>query len=288
MGQDNIRDRLVAQADRTKQILRTGSYGTARGTVDLQPLLAASLAGNRLVRPHEWPEILREATARCTHSSPAPLAVTSESTLAAIARLAGAGMTSVAALNFASARRPGGGWDTGARAQEESIARASGLIRGLEAAPDYYAANRRQHHLFYTDHAIWTPSVPVFANDDGELLETPLAVGMITMPAPNIGAMHPPTPSDLEALPGVWRQRIRCVLALAIVQQVQHLILGAWGCGAFGNDPQLVAGYFRDVLADGEPWRNGFESLTFAIYDKSKGQACLQAFTSTFQSPEQP
>jgi len=278
----------VAQAESTKAILATGCYRAAYGTVDLQPLLTASLAGNRLVRPDDWPDILQQAKELCDDGTPAPIAVTAESTLAALARLAGTGLPGVAALNFASARRPGGGWDTGARAQEETLARASGLIRGLDAAPEYYAANRRHPHLFYTEHAIWTPAVPFFTNDDGSLLDVPYTAGIITMPAPNIGAMNRPTEDDLHALPGIWRQRIQYVLALAIVHRVQHLVLGAWGCGAFGNDPVLVAGRFKETLADSEPWRKGFASVTFAIFDQTRTRACLNAFTAAFAAPEAP
>jgi uncharacterized protein (TIGR02452 family) len=283
MNHHNDKEALVAQAERTKAILATGIYSVAGTTIDLRGQLAATRSGTRLLRPVEWDGILQEAQAQCRGKPPALLTVTAESTLAALQRLAGAGQPDVAALNFASARRPGGGWDTGAQAQEETLARASGLIASLTEAPRLYQANRQHEHLFYTDHAIWSPAVPHFVGDDGALLVRPYTAGIITMPAPNVGGMMRLEEADLLALPTLWRRRIRCVLALAIVERVRHLILGAWGCGAFGNDPQLVARWFSEVLAPSEPWLRGFETVTFAIYDTSRHQSCLTAFTHALE-----
>jgi uncharacterized protein (TIGR02452 family) len=288
MDHDITRDGLVAQAEATKAILVAGSYRFERGVVHLQELLDGSHAGTRLVRPEEWDDILRKASTQCLQAQPAQIMVTAESTVAALERLAGAGRQDVGALNFASARRPGGGWDTGSRAQEESLARASGLTASLAAAPGYYTANRQHEHLFYTDHAIWSPAVPFFARDDGSLLEQPFTAGIITMPAPNLGGMSRLSEGELRSLPDLWLKRIRCVLALSIIQKVQHLVLGAWGCGAFGNDPILVARSFKMALAPSDPWLHGFETITFAILDHSRHQSCRTAFTAAFAPLEAP
>jgi uncharacterized protein (TIGR02452 family) len=152
--------------------------------------------------------------------------------------------------------------------------------------PEYYAANREADQLFYTDNAIWSPAVPFFARDDGSLLARPYTADIITMPAPNLTGRIRLTAQDLRALRGVWLGRIRNVLALAIAQRVRHLILGAWGCGAFGNDPILVARCFREVLNPAEPWLHGLETVTFAVLDDSRHSSCLTAFSTALNPPE--
>jgi uncharacterized protein (TIGR02452 family) len=281
-----IQQRLIAQAEQVKIIVAQGHYQVGSRRVDISADLANALAQVRLIRPADWDAIVPSASERCTGQMPAAVAVTGESTLQALERLSRDGEADLAALNFASARRPGGGWDTGARAQEESLGRASALVATLDRAPDYYAENRACTHLFYTDHAIWSPAVPCVARDDGTLLEQPYRAGFITMPAPNLGAMHP-SESDLLALPGLWRRRISAVLALAIDRGVRRLVLGAWGCGAFGNDPILVARWFREVLLDGG-WLHGFDHITFAIHDSARGKPCLRAFQQAFTAVDLP
>jgi uncharacterized protein (TIGR02452 family) len=85
----------------------------------------------------------------------------------------------------------------------------------------------------------------------------------------------------LHELVMVWRRRIRDVLALAITRQVRHLVLGAWGCGAFGNDPLQVSRWFAEALHPDEPWRRGLDNITFAIFDLSKRRASFQTFATT-------
>ncbi len=276
MGRKRIdSDRLIAQAQEVRRIVAAGSYEVEGVTVDLAPALGTALNGVRLITPRQWHRLIDQARERCT-GPVAAVSLTDETTVQALERLTATGHSQVAALNFASARRPGGGWDGGSPAQEESLARASALVATLEEAPGYYAANRACEHLFYTDHAIWSPSVPFFMHNDGSLLPNPHVAGIITMPAPNVGAMQL-TEEDLLELPAVWRRRITAVLALAIMQDVRHLVLGAWGCGAFRNEPSEVALCFREVLTEG-PWLRGFASVTFAIFEGSREPRCLTAF----------
>lgn len=272
---------LIEMARIADAACATGSYCAADGSsVSIADHLAQSLAGTRLIVPDDWAGIHEQARRRCAADRPrAQLAVISETTLASLRRLSVTeGLANVAALNFASARNPGGGYRTGAIAQEETLARASGLVPTLELCQRYYQANRATTSLLYTDHAIWSPLVPIFADDEGSLSPAPYQAGFITMPAPNVGAMK--TESDLLQAPTVLSRRIRQVLALAIAMGVDHLILGAWGCGAFGNDPGIVARRFADALAPGEPWRGGLASITFAIHDTSRRRASLATFRS--------
>lgn len=278
------RDELVALAERAELIMAQGNYQTEAGQeIEIKSQLAASVAGTELVLPQDWDGILTQARQRCAAGrQPCAVQVTNEATLEALDRLiVRARCPRVAALNFASARNPGGGWKTGAIAQEETIARASGLAATLARAPGYYHANRHQDSLLYTDHAIWSPAVPVFASADHDLLASPYVADIITMPAPNPGGMVSISEQVLHDLVVVWRHRIRCVLALAIVKGVRHLVLGAWGCGAFGNDPIMVSRWFAEALHPDEPWRRGLDGITFAIFDLSRRRASFQTFQTT-------
>ncbi len=116
--------------------------------------------------------------------------MTNEASLAAARRLGGL----VGCLNFASAKNPGGGFRGGAEAQEESLARSSGLYRCLLEAPGFYAFHRSQRDLLYCDHMIFSPAVPVFRDEHGALLAQPYPVSFVTAAAPNAGALglgHP-------------------------------------------------------------------------------------------------
>lgn len=270
---------LAARAD---AICATGHYTIGDRRVELTDHLTACRAGTALIAPGDWEAVEQHARGLCRYDAAlAAVNVTNESTMAALQRLTVTEhLPNVAALNFASARNPGGGYRNGAVAQEETLARSSGLVPTLEQTWTYYDQNRKQESLLYTDHAIWSPRVPFFATDEGTLLPEPYLADIITMPAPNAGAMR--TESDLLSVIPTFQRRIRWILALAVSKQVRHLVLGAWGCGAFGNHPDLVARLFRDALHPEQPWRRGLNSVTFAIIDHSKRRASFAAFASAF------
>jgi len=67
----------------------------------------------------------------------------------------------------------------------------------------------------------------------------------------------------------VMRQRIDMILAIAHKHGYKNLVLGAWGCGVFRNNPQHVAGYFRDSLTNGGRFENLFERIRFSVLDPS-------------------
>jgi uncharacterized protein (TIGR02452 family) len=187
--------------------------------------------------------------------------ITDETTLAAAARLAAAGPDPVACLNFASATKPGGGYASGARAQEESVARASALAIALEAVPEFYAHHRRHRDPRYTDRVIYSPGVPVFRDDTGRLVE-PYRVAFLTAAAPNVGALS--GPADVSDL---LRRRAGRVLGVAHRHGHRRLVLGAWGCGVFRNDPHRVAAAFAAWLGPGGGYAGRFARVVFAIPD---------------------
>jgi uncharacterized protein (TIGR02452 family) len=101
------------------------------------------------------------------------------------------------------------------------------------------------------------------------------------MPAPNAGAI-PPNHPDLQRLAETFTHRARCVLAIAAHETQRALVLGAWGCGVFRNDPTQVARIFHTLLLGPENWSAWFRNITFAILDHSPDQSTFKVFANTF------
>jgi uncharacterized protein (TIGR02452 family) len=270
---------LASIADDTLRIIDAGAYQSEAGRrVDIAAAVRRAIEGTRLYRPEELTRLVEQAApgAQATR-----IEVTGESTTGAGLRMAHEGATNVVVLNFASARRPGGGFLGGARAQEEELCRGSALYRCLETQPAYYQANRNQRSAVYTDHLIYSPAVPFFRDDARRLLDTPTRLSVITSPAPNTGAVQQNTPHELPLLREAFHRRAQHILAVAAAQGHANLVLGAWGCGAFRGDPELAADAFARGL-DG-PFHGRFERITFAILVKREADSPnLTAFRQRF------
>lgn len=208
--------------------------------------------------------------------------VTGESSTEAARRLTSAAPGPVAVLNFASARNPGGGYLNGAQAQEEALCRASALYTTLLRVPGHYAHHREDRSPFYSDRVIHSPAVPVFRDDRGGLLREPFAVGFLTSPAPNAGVIARRSPDEAHRIPAVLARRAERVLEVAVAGGYRRLVLGAWGCGVFRNDPARVAGAFRGLLAPGARFGGHFDEIVFAVLDRTGGGTTLGAFRTAF------
>lgn len=264
------RDRNRALAAETVDAVRAGGYSVGGRHVDIAAQVSAAAAGTRLILPDA---ALPEAT---TWPGPTTVEVTNESSLAAARRL-GPG---TACLVFASARNPGGGFLNGAQAQEEAISRSSALYATQTTVPEFYEHHRRETSLLYTDRIIVSPDVPVFRDDDGTLLAEPYPVTFLTAAAPNRSAVERNQPAAVrDVVPTLVRRAAR-VLDVAAAHGSRRLVLGAWGCGVFGNDADEVASAFAQALA-GPP---RFERVTFAILDHRPGRPVLGAFESRLQT----
>jgi uncharacterized protein (TIGR02452 family) len=203
------------------------------------------------------------------------LEVVNETTLTGMERVLSDGGP-VAVLNFASAKNPGGGFLNGSQAQEESLARSSALHASLTRAWEFYERHRASPSVLYSDAMILSPGCPVFRDDQGTLLEQPQPATFITSPAPNALAIASNRPQDLPKVPETLRRRAEYVLALAAAHGYRRLVLGAWGCGVFRNDPRVVARAFADHLRDA--WSGRFERVRFSVLDTSLSQETLAAF----------
>jgi uncharacterized protein (TIGR02452 family) len=260
-----VSSRLRAIADETVWIVESGRYrAPGGGEILLAREVAAAVAGTCLYLPDD-PVAAAEPI-----EGELAVEVTGETTLAAAGRLG----DDVACLVFASARSPGGGFLNGAQAQEESVARASALHACQRLAPQFYAFHRQQPDLRYSDRVIYSPSVPVFRDDDGTLLARPYLASFLTAAAPNLAAITATQPESAATVPAVLRTRAARVLQIAAGHRHRRLVLGAWGCGVFGNDPAVVARAFAEALNQVR-W---FEQVVFAVYDRQPGAPVYRAF----------
>lgn len=268
MADRGERARIAAE---TVAITHSKEYQAPSGRlVSIAQSLNHALNASVLITPDDARR-LRERAERvmAERSCATTFEVRNETTFAAARRLVQRfGPDRVAALNFASAKNPGGGFLGGSQAQEESLARASALVATLERHPLYYEANRRATSLLYTDHLIVSPHVPVFRDDDDRLLEEPWEVTILTAPAPNAGAIEKNEPHGLSDVEPTFRRRIDMVLAAAVVHDQSALVLGAWGCGVFRNEPAMVARLLGESLLPGGAFAGAFEHVTFAVLDR--------------------
>jgi uncharacterized protein (TIGR02452 family) len=229
----------------------------------------AACAAKRSIRPDAV--LPRADRSACTETQ---VQVTNETTLGASRRLVTFGLRPLA-LNFANGIRPGGGFLGGARAQEEVLCRSSALHQTLIDDP-MYEAHRERPLPDSTDWAIYSPDVPVFRLDDGTELPQPWLLSFVTCAAPYAPDIGQPAAGDL------LRKRIHRVFSIARAYEYTTLVLGAWGCGAFHNDPHRTATDFRQALENEH--RGAFSDIVFAITDWSAERKTLGPFRDVFSA----
>ncbi|MFD8522579.1 TIGR02452 family protein [Streptomyces capillispiralis] len=267
--------RLRSIARETERIVAVGSYRAPGGhEVSVAAAVEAAARGTRTHGPEPvaFPDF-RPVRTR--------IEVTGESSLEAARRLTGED-GAPAVLNFASARNPGGGYLNGAQAQEEALCRASALYACLLRADGFYDHHRAHRDPFYTDRVVHSPAVPVFRDDRGRLLDQPFTAGFLTSAAPNAGVILSRTPERARELPRALAVRSERVLETAVAHGYRRLVLGAWGCGVFRNDPVQVAEAFRSHLAPGGRFSGAFDHVVFGVLDRTRDGAVRAAFARTF------
>lgn len=257
------------------EIIERGAYEVGGIRVEIAESVNLARAGTVAYPPGETPSVTRD------FSRAGVVEVTGETTLAAAKRLLDAGRNPVA-LNFASAWQPGGGFLSGARAQEESLCRASALYACLEGQAFYEYHHRQAGDIYaalYSDYALYSPRVPVLRDENENLLSQPWPLSYITMAAPNAKRLPQDVETHREIL-AAFETRIRKVLQVAVAHGHDAIILGAWGCGAFGNDSVEVAPIFARVLKN--EFNGAFEQVTFAILDWSPERRFAGPFEEAF------
>jgi uncharacterized protein (TIGR02452 family) len=274
------REALAAVGRDTLAAVDQGWYQAPSGRqVPLRDTVAAAIAGTRVYTPRELGALVA-GPGRPSSGGPR-IEVTDEGTQVAGRRLVGEGEARVAVLNFASALSVGGGFLGGASAQEEELCRVSALYRCLETAESYYAANRACGTNLYTDHLIWSPAVPFFRDGARAFVEAPYPLGVITSPAPMTRAAREHEPDAVPRIPEVFARRAAMVLAAAEDQGQDTLVLGAWGCGAFGGDPEVAADAFGAAL-EGR-FAGSFRRVVFAVLaPRERDRHNLEVFRRRF------
>jgi len=241
-----------------------GEYQTDREVVDWSAMIKAAEAAKVSIPPDApLPEV------KSDEHGETQVTVANQTTLVAARDLTERGHRPLA-LNFANGVEPGGGFLRGATAQEETLCRSSALYATLFGDP-MYEFHRDNNPAASSDWAILSPDVPVFRDDAGTELEQPWLASFLTCAAP-----YAPAIGRLDAEP-LLRKRIHCVLAIAQAYEYKSLVLGAWGCGAFANDPRQTAIDFHAAL-EGE-FAGVFSQVFFAIADWSEQRRFLLPFS---------
>ena len=174
-------------------------------------------------------------------------------------------------LNFASYKNPGGRFIDGSSAQEEALCHDSFLYNVLKELMDYYNWNRE--HLnrgLYTDRAIYTPNVRFFDKDGNTTV-----ADVITCAAPNRSLMFRYNAFTDEENTKVLESRVEFLRDIAYLSSgdAREIILGAWGCGVFRQDPKVVGEKIAKAFA-----KSPYNLVTFAIPDDTN----LKPFISCF------
>ena len=139
------------------------------------------------------------------------------------------------------------------------------MYKCLKCYEEYYGYHRNLKNYFYSDRLIYTKDVTVFKNDNIVPQIMPqeywFSVDVITCSAPFIGKRKY---TNKKALKEIFKGRIKNIFEAAIDNEVDVLVLGAFGCGAFKNPPQVVAEAFYDVIIENE-YDKRFKYIVFAI-----------------------
>ena len=198
----------------------------------------------------------------------------------------------VAVHNFASASNPGGGVVRGANAQEECLCRCSGLYFNLSTPlmrEGFYNPHRKSQDPLHNDDIIYTPDVIVFKSDTATPVLLPeedwFSVDVITCAAPNLreqpsnsynsGDGRKAVKLKDSELMKLHEKRLRRILDVAVREGDEVVILGAFGCGVFLNNPETVARAARNVIPD---YLHAFKTIEYAVYCSPRDDQNYRAF----------
>lgn len=273
----------------TMQILKQGWYEKNGKQIPLK-LTAEQMQEIQVCLPEDVREYSSRAdfqppvvTGRCEHGCE-----NMDSFALARKRLGNSDQKDILVLNLASAVHPGGGVRRGARAQEEDLCRKSSLLLSLEseAAQAYYDYNKSLHSLMGSDALMITPQVEIIRDENGELLDDTVIVSVLTCAAPNLA--HGTEGRSENEYQDMVSHRIMGMLKCVAYLGYQHLVLGAWGCGAFGNDAHIISDLFYKALKEidynGRSEKDLFRRIDFAVLDRTPEQYNFREFYRNFAS----
>lgn len=281
---------LVEVLAETLQILNQGSYTVNGKKVKLQ-LSKEQMEASHVLLPEEKLETGNNPTISSSAEQCCYDCVKQDSFVAAI-QLAhdrpeeANAVKPVLVLNFANPVNIGGGVYKGASTQEEDLCRRSTLLRSLEnsKAFHYYRYNRGLHTHMGSDAILLSPEVEIIRDEHGTLMDHTTIVSVLTCAAPMISyGLEGMSEAEYRTM---FYDRIVRVLQCAAYYGYQDLILGAWGCGAFGNDAAVVADLFSKVLTEFR-WSDMsanelFRHVNFAVRSKGGESYNFRQFDQRF------
>lgn len=270
-------------AQQTLTICEQGGYHNQAGEwQDLSAAITASVAATQLYTE----TALQELVSNQAGDQDTQIEVWALTTIAAARLLMQQGEQDLLCLNFASAKNPGGGFLGGAEAQEENLAKASSLYPGLITQMAHYEAGRAFKSCLYRHDMIYSPAVVFFRDDTYALADQAFTMSVITSAAVNAGVVKRSETQNIAQIVPVMQQRARFVLRLALARGHRSIILGAWGCGVFQNDPQMVAQIFVNLLTQDQEFRQQFKRVIFAV-PLAKRDKNYEAFFNTVKDYEE-
>lgn len=276
---NNIRENNIKVFEDTLYRINQSNY--------LKETTFLSIKGQKLIKEND---IVTYNANR--YNTPCKIYVTTNRTMEAAADYYG---NKIAVLNFASATTPGGGVRNGSSAQEEALCRVSNLYLCLtdkKVWELFYQKNRDARNNIHTDDIIYTPDVTVIKDDDYNMYQDSdqFKVDVITCAAPNLREVpansfnkdfgEPITLSDEELYKVHYKRAVK-IMEVAASNNIEILILGAFGCGAFRNNPKVVAKAYKDAV---EHFRHAFKEIEFAVYCPPKDPTNFNEFKQAFNS----
>jgi len=284
------RNRLRGIADQTLKVIESGSYTLLNSDAPhyLRAKIESLKTGTRFYPAESsilsaWPS----SSVQHVATTPTEISILENSTLGGAhflsSILASQGLTDkLGILNFASAKKPGGGFINGAQAQEESLARSSTLYASLmtSTAQKFYMSHRRDPKAGYYSHAmIYSPGVIFFRDDEGGWT-APLEADVLVSAAVNAGMARRAEKEAEARIEAAMRERMARILFLFSNQGVKNLVLGSFGTGVFRNNVPMVARLWAELLvAEDAKFKGSFDRVVFAILDK---KTC-DTFKETFE-----
>ncbi|KAF6741303.1 hypothetical protein DFP72DRAFT_793594, partial [Ephemerocybe angulata] len=276
--QEKPRDRRKRVAELTLRALNRGSYEYRSATIPLgiKETVEGTIFFEENYPLNDWKSVPHRVTQRAAEAT---VSILNISTLDAarilhnsyrFAPQDGSAPPKTGVLNFASATQPGGGFENGAEAQEESIARVSTLVRSLKSKEGkrFYEIHQRHKSAFYTHTMIFSPDVIVFHNDQGEAVD-PMPIQVVSSAAVNAGLILENKATFLTAqaeveIEAAMEERMGRILYLFETRGIRNIVLGTFGTGVFKNKVDMVARVWAKLLVGGR-FTFSFDRVFFAV-----------------------
>jgi uncharacterized protein (TIGR02452 family) len=267
-----VREKNKKTAEETMTIIKEGKYVLKNKEFEISEMIKKHPLNTKTYLEQELDQLIQNEGSTGHQME---ISVTSETTLAAAKRLNNK-YDKVAILNFASAKNPGGGFLKGSSAQEESIARSSSLYESINNQKNFYEYHRTTSNTVYSHRMIYSKDIVVIREDSGKLIE-PYNIDVVTSAAVNVGALR--IKVDVEK---IMEERIERIIALFASKKQEIIVLGAFGCGVFKNEPKMIAKLFHKVLTK-DQYKNAFKEVVFAIYERESHKPINMIFKNVFK-----